>query len=634
MGDKTVKKAIALILGFSMVLPLAACSTETVDTTESSIDTTEETFDYKYQKYANMTPEEIVAELTLEQKAAQMVQPITYILQDDKDGMKKNCYGSVYADEGMYTAEEWCELIDGYQREAIESDAGIPYLVGEDCVHGMAYCNGSVIFPHNIGQGSANDEELAYQVGLITADEAKKCHIIWNLYPCVAQSVDPRWGRTYETYSSDLDTITRLSTAYTRGLIDGGMIVCAKHFFGDGNVIYGTGEKSDYPRLIDRGETDLTPEEINALLNVYQAQIDAGVQTIMVSYTTLNGKKMHEQSEYIWKLKNEMGFEGFVVSDYQAIGNTSPATYEEQVISAINCGIDMLMEGKRYAEAKQIIVDAVNSGKITEDRINDAVTRIIKVKKEAGLFEDPMCEHLDIVQPETGSAEYRAVAEKLVEESLVLIKNEEDLLPLKEGMKVYVVGPSSNNERAQCGGWTMGWIGSREDKIDGVTTVREAFVKYAADYGIEVITDSERAGEADVVVLCVGEEAYAEWHGDTADLELCGSSGLGGNKRAIAEAEALGKPVVACIIAGRNVIINESDYEAWDSIVMCYLPGSEGKGITDVLCGCSNFTGKLPSPWYSSIDQIGTSDCLFERGYGLAYPDGFVPRTEPVSVYD
>lgn len=629
-----MKKAIALILGFSMVLPLAACSTETVDTTESSIDTTEETFDYKYQKYANMTPEEIVAELTLEQKAAQMVQPITYILQDDKDGMKENCYGSVYADEGMYTAEEWCELIDGYQREAIESDAGIPYLVGEDCVHGMAYCNGSVIFPHNIGQGSANDEELAYQVGLITADEAKKCHIIWNLYPCVAQSVDPRWGRTYETYSSDLDTITRLSTAYTRGLIDGGMIVCAKHFFGDGNVIYGTGEKSDYPRLIDRGETNLTPEEINALLNVYQAQIDAGVQTIMVSYTTLNGKKMHEQSEYIWKLKNEMGFEGFVVSDYQAIGNTSPATYEEQVISAINCGIDMLMEGKRYAEAKQIIVDAVNSGNITEDRINDAVTRIIKVKKEAGLFEDPMCEHLDIVQPETGSAEYRAVAEKLVEESLVLIKNEEDLLPLKEGMKVYVVGPSSNNERAQCGGWTMGWIGSREDKIDGVTTVREAFVKYAADYGIEVITDSERAGEADVVVLCVGEEAYAEWHGDTADLELCGSSGLGGNKRAIAEAETLGKPVVACIIAGRNVIINESDYEAWDSIVMCYLPGSESKGITDVLCGCSNFTGKLPSPWYSSIDQIGTSDCLFERGYGLAYPDGFVPRTEPVSVYD
>ncbi|MBP5331065.1 MAG: glycoside hydrolase family 3 protein, partial [Lachnospiraceae bacterium] len=383
-----MKKSIAMLLGISMLLPLASCKADvdTETTTEQVIETTEETYDFKYQKYAGMTPEEIVADLTLEQKAAQMVQPIQYKFVKETGSMKTNCYGTVYADEGMMTAEEWRNLSDGYQTEAIESEAGIPFLLAQDDAHGVGYCINAVYFPHNIGQGAANDEELAYQAGLITAEEAKQCHMLWNLYPCVAQSSDPRWGRNYECYSSDLETIIRLSTAYTRGLIDGGVIACAKHYFGDGNVVYGTGEKSDYPRLIDRGDAQLSDAEINELIKVYQAQIDAGVQTIMVSYSSLNGVKMHENGEYIWKLKNEMGFEGFVVSDLMAIENTSPSTYEEQVISAINCGIDMLMEGQRYEEAKKIIADAVSSGKITEERINDAVTRIIKVKKDAGLF--------------------------------------------------------------------------------------------------------------------------------------------------------------------------------------------------------------------------------------------------------
>ena len=580
-----------------------------------------------------MTPEEIVADLTLEQKAAQMVQPIVYNI--DESVMKDNCYGSVYGEEGMLTAAEWRTLVDGLQVSAINSEAGIPYLLAQDDVHGVGYCVNAVYFPHNIGIGAANDEELAYQMGLITADEARQCHMMWNLYPCVAQSNDPRWGRNYECYGSDLDTITRLSTAYTRGLIDGGVIACAKHYFGDGNVVYGTGEASGiYHRIIDRGDAQLTQGEIDELLKVYQAQIDAGVQTIMVSYSSLNGLKMHENGEYIWKLKNEMGFEGFVVSDSMALENTSPATYEEQVISGINCGIDMLMEGERFAEAKQIIVDAVNSGKITEERINDAVTRIIKVKKEAGLFDDPLCENLTTVQSETGSMDYRAVAEKLVEESLVLLKNDNDVLPIKEGSKVYITGPAADLARSQCGGWTMGWTQSPERDIAGVTTILEAFERYAKDYGIEVITDPERAEEADIVILCVGEQAYAEWLGDSIDMELCGKYGLGNNRKAIDAVKELGKPVVTCIIAGRQVILDEDDYSSWDSVVMCYLPGSEGKGISDVLCGCADFTGRLPEPWYGSIDQIGTDECVFATGYGLSYPEGFAPRTEPVAVPD
>ena len=489
-------------------------------------------------------------------------------------------------------------------------------------------------FPHNIGIGAANDEELVYQMGRITAEETKQCHMLWNLFPCVAQSNDPRWGRTYECISSDLNTITRLSTAYTRGLIDGGVIACAKHYFGDGNVLYGTGEESDYIRLLDRGNAVLSDQQIKELLSVYQAQIDAGVQTIMVSYSSLNGVKMHENSEYIWKLKTDMGFQGIIVSDSMAIKGTSPETYEEQVISAVNCGMDMLMEGIRYDETRQIIINAVTNGRILLERIDDAATRIIRVKKNVGLFEDPFCINMTAGLEEPGSMKHRAVAEQLVEKSLVLLKNENRILPLKKGTKVYITGPSADDPRAQCGGWTMGWNASPTKNIPGVTTILEAFVRYADTYDIEVITDPSQAETADVVLLCVGEQAYAEWFGDTYDLSLCGKKGLGGNRTAMDAVKSLGKPTVTCIIAGRHVLIEKDDYNQWDSLVMCYLPGSEGKGISDVLCGCSDFSGRLPEPWYESVNQIGQDECWFEIGYGMSYQDGFVPVKEPEAVPD
>ena len=619
-----MKKALTLLLVFSMILPIAACRpAETQITTE----TTENIYEYKYQRYATMSPEEIVAELTLEQKAAQMVQPL--LKNTDVQGMQDYCYGSIYGDEGVHTAEEWSEIIDEYQKAAIESEPGIPFLLAQDDVHGVGYCVGAVYFPHNIGIGAANDEELAYQMGLITANEAKQCHMMWNLYPCVAQSADPRWGRTYECYSSDIETIKRLSTAYTRGLVDGGVVACSKHFFGDGNVVFGTGDHEEYSylSLIDRGDASLSEEEINALLSVYQAQIDAGVQTIMVSYSSLNGVKMHENAEYIWKLKNEMGFEGFVVSDSMAIQYTSPDTYEEQVITAINSGIDMLMEGEKFAQARQIIVDSVENGKITAERVDDAVTRIIKVKKDVGLFDDPFCQNIS-VSSEVGSGDSRAVAEQLVEKSLVLLKNDNNTLPIKEGSKVVIMGPASDNRTAQVGGWTLGWNKSPIGGIDGVTTIKKAFMDNAEEYGIEVITDPNRFDEADLIILCIGEESYAEWFGDTTDLSLNGNTCLSNNMDSIYKAREYGKPVVTCIVAGRQLFLGKSYYDTWDSVVMCYLPGSEGKGVSDVLCGYADFTGRLPSPWYGSNRQIiGLEDSVFERGYGLSYGEDFVPRT-------
>ncbi len=646
-----MKKLIAALLAFTMLFSVAcdgkskgtSASDNPSDTSsevsekpsETAVPFPSDQYEYKYQWYATMTPEDITSTLTLEQKAAQMVQPILYMVsQDEEAPFRTYDYGSLYGDEGQFTAEEWRTMIDGYQKEAIESEAGIPYLVAQDNVHGVGYCIDAVYFPHNIGVGAANDEDLAYQMGRIAADEARQCHILWNLYPCVAQSSDPRWGRNYECYSSDLDTIKRLSTAYTKGLIDGGVVATAKHFFGDGNVLIGTGEKSDFWRLIDRGDARLSEEEINELLKVYQAQIDAGVQVIMVSYSSLNGTKMHENKEYLEKLRTEMGFTGVIMSDSMAIQNTSPETFEEQVISAVNCGIDLLMEGIRYDDARTIIIDAVNDGKITMERIDEAVTRIIRLKKDAGVFDDPLCENLITEKQEVGSVDYREVAEKLVEESLVLVKNEKDTLPLKEGTKVYITGPAADNPRAQCGGWTMGWNQSPEKDIQGVTTIKEAFERYAEDYGIEVITDPNEAEKADVVLLCVGENAYAEWNGDATTFMLCTDLGLPDNRDSIEAAKALGKPTVTCIVAGRQLIIDAADFDSWDSIVMCYLPGSEGKGISDVLCGCSDFTGRLPEPWYSSSKQIGTQECMLERGYGLSYPDGFIPREEPAFVFD
>ena len=571
----------------------------------------------KYKNYASMTAEQILAQLSLEEKANQMALPEIRVVTDDN--MKQHCYGGVLSKVEPLTSSQWRTTIDNIQKDSIESATGIPIIYGQDEVHGVYACLNAVVFPHNINAGAANDKELMYRVGQITADEAKLCHMLWTYSPCVAQSVDPRWGRTYESYGSDLGRITELSTSFTKGMKDGGLIVCAKHFFADGNVGYGTGEQGDIKMIIDRGDATLTDAQIDELLKVYKAQIEAGAQTIMISHSAVNGVKMHENKKYIEKLKNELGFKGFIVSDWNSVQNTSADTYEQQIINSVNAGIDMFMEVDTADEVVSTIVKAVNDGKISQERIDDAALRIIKVKKDAGVFDDPMFEKLQTKQTEVGSDEYRKVAQELVEKSLVLVKNDNKVLPLKKGAKVYITGPAADHAQAQCGGWTLEWNASPEKDIAGATTILGGFEKLAQQYGITVITDKSKASEADVVIVCVGEQSYAEWYGDTEDLKLCGSHGLEGNAEAIKEAKDLGKPTVACIIAGRNVILDEADVKGWDGIVMCYLPGSEGQGVANVLCGGAKFTGTLPSPWYSDLKQIGTKDCWLKQGYGLKY---------------
>ena len=566
--------------------------------------------------FSGKSPEEIAAELTLEQKIAQMLQAACYTA--DYEDMKDWDLGSVFSrPNGSFpTAREWQETVRKYQEAALSSDTGLPMVYGQDDVHGVNYCKGAVIFPHNIGLGAANDPALMEEIGRAVADEAKMTGMLWNFAPCLAVSTDPRWGRTYESFSSETDIVSALGAAYTRGLTGEGVAACAKHFFADGSETWGTGTEG---RLIDRGSAELTQDQIDDLLSVYKAQIEAGAQTIMLSYGRVNGTLMHENAEYIKILREEMGFKGLIVTDYEAVQYNSGDSMKDKLCAAINAGADMLMEPDHYREDAALILEAVEEGRIPESRIDEAVTRILQLKTDLGLLEDPMQENIQTLQGETGSESYRQLAQKAVEESLVLLKNEGTLLPLKEGMKVYVTGPAADNDRAQCGGWTQAWQGA-EVPVEGTTTILQGLREACAEKNIQILTDPAEAPDADLTLLLVGEDAYAEWHGDSRDLSLTGSFGLAGNKEAIEEAKRLrdeyGIPTTACIVAGRQVMIRPY-LDDWDSLVMCYLPGTEGSGVASVLVGDASFHGRLPMPWYASTDQIGSEESLFPAGYGI-----------------
>ena len=457
-------------------------------------------------------------------------------------------------------------------------------------------------------------------MGKIVGEEMKQTGMIWNFSPCVAAAQDPRWGRTYESYSSNLETVTKLSTAYIKGLVEAGVMPCVKHFIADGNEAYGTGEDD---KLMDRGDATLNEEQINDLLNVYKECIASGANTVMINHGSINGVKLHENKELITdKLKGEMGFQGMVVSDWESIHNISGENLEEQTIIAINAGIDMLMEPERYGDCRQYIIDAVNSGRITMERVDDAVYRILSVKKQMGVLDDPMQENVTKEVTEVGTDAYREVARQLVEKSLVLLKNEDSVLPLKKGMKIFVTGPAANDTGVQCGGWTVEWLGGRDNGgnkyVEGATTILEGLEAIAEEYDLTIITEEAQASEADITLLCIGEQPYAEWYGDTEDLSITGALGLPENEEAIELAKNLGKKTVTLLVAGRNVIFDEYSND-WDAVVMCYLPGSEADGVANVLCGKSEFAGKLAMPWYKSVEDIDKKEYLYDIGYGLTY---------------
>ncbi|MDA3844973.1 MAG: glycoside hydrolase family 3 protein [Vallitaleaceae bacterium] len=644
-----MKRWISFLLVI-MMLMVVGCESESTDSSNESDSYTENTIDsnadedtqaeatgdidqdetinidLRYMDSALPVQERVsslLSNMTVEDMIGQMIQGemsavSAYSMTTYKLGSVLSGGGSV---PGNNTIEAWQELITTLQTAAMETTLAIPMLYGIDAVHGHSNVKEAVIYPHNIGLGAANNEALIYEMGLAVGDEMKLTNILWNFSPCVAISADPRWGRTYESYSSDSVIVTNLGLAYMQGLQDAGVVGTAKHYAGDGAVAYGTGDGGN---IIDRGDTIMSEEAFRETqLAPYKVLVDAGVDTVMISFSRFNGLHMHENGYLINDvLKGEMGFEGLVVSDWEGINALPYPSLEDKVAVSINAGIDMLMQPYNFTEVFMAMLSAYDNGDISLERLQDANRRILTVKMNAGLFEDPYGENIVTVADSLGSDGYRALAKELVSESLVLLKNEMQVLPLQAGQKVFAYGPAIDDIGVQSGGWTRTWQGST-DKVSGSewmngTTILEGLESYGAEMDIEIITNKDRMNEADVMILAIGEKPYAEMQGDTMDLSIVGSFGLSGNQEAIDLAKSWNKPVVALIVAGRQVLIDEFIND-WDAVVMCYLPGTEGDGVADVLVGNRDFSGTLPMPWYMSVDDIGINnpELLFELGYGL-----------------
>lgn len=621
-------KFLAVLMALLLVLP--ACSNKAKTEQPQENLNNQQEVEQEDLRYLDATlpieerVESLLGQMSLMEKAGQMLQGERNRVSTQE--MTSLRMGSVLSGGGSYpgnnTLKDWNDMFRQLQEAALKTTHKIPMIYGIDAVHGHSNLKGAVIFPHNIGLGAANDPELMYQMGAAVAEEMKLTNSLLNFSPCVALGMDPRWGRVYESFSTDTEIVTSLAEAYLKGLTDHGVAATAKHYIADGATTYGTGEING---LLDRGDSRLTEEELREFhLPPYQAMVDGGVQFIMPSYSSFNGLKMHEHKYLITDvLKTELGFQGVVISDYEAMNALSGSNFEAKLTNAINAGVDMLMEPNNYKDAINAIINSTNKGKISEERIDDAVRRILTVKFQMGLFEDPYQEKLTHEVTELGSEQYRSIAKQLVEKSLVLLKNENQLLPLKQGQKIYVTGPAMDDMGMQCGGWTISWQGQLDGengKVTEGTTILEGLKEYAQTYGAEIITDQERAGEADLVIMAIGEVPYAEFEGDTTDLSITGKKAHPENQTTIDFVESLDKPVVTLIIAGRNVML-EDYMDQWDSIVICYLPGSEGDGIASVLFGEKSFMGKLAMPYYRKAEDIGKKDVelLFDIGYGLTY---------------
>ena len=553
-----------------------------------------------------------LSDLTLEEKVGQMIQV-------ERSGLSLSRVealgiGSVLSGGGSVpgngSISAWNEMMTDYKEASSSSSSGIPVIYGIDAVHGNNNVPMATIFPHNIGIGAANDPELLRKIGQVTAEEMKVIGAHMNFAPAVSVIRDKRWGRTYEGYSEDPEIVSKLGASYIEGLRNAGIIATAKHFIGDGYVEYGTGEGEN---LIDRGDVIMPIDEMMAIYGpVYQSAIDAGVDAVMVSFSSVGGEKMHG-NEYLLTtvLRAEMNFDGVVISDWEGI-HALPGLLEDQVVKSVNAGIDLLMQPYNGEEVYNALLSAARDGRISEERINEAVSRILDMKQKAGLLEV----HAETAEYKMGSDFAIATAREAVAKSQVLLKNE-GVLPLKEDQSVYVMGPASDNIGIQSGGWTLEWQGTMSEQFLWGDSILDAF-RQTSNSVVDSPTD------ADVIVLVIGEKPYAEMFGDTDDASLSGPLSLNSNLKAVELAKTYGKPVVTLIVAGRPLEIEEH-LNDWDALVMSFLPGTEALGITDVLYGKVPFTGKLPITWpketggfdITFMDTDRTAEILFPLGYGL-----------------
>jgi len=543
------------------------------------------------------------------------------------------------------TAAAWADLVDSYQTGALATRLQIPMIYGMDCVHGHAKVIGATVFPHNIGLGATRDPALVQQTGAITAQEMTATGIQWTFAPALSVTRDQRWGRAYESFGEDPALVTSMTTAIS-GLQGGGLslpdtvLATAKHFVGDGGAVFGTGNNPG-GTPIDRGDDQMTDAALRAIhLAPYSSALTRGVGSVMASFSSVNGVKMHASSNYLTTvLKGEMAFSGFVVSDWQAIDQLT-GTFADKVRTSVNAGVDMFMMPDSYRTFITTLRDEVNAGRVTQARIDDAVRRILTKKFELGLFEAPMANRSGASQ--IGSTAHRNVARQAVRESLVLLKNTGSFLPLSPTTTVCVTGNGADNLRAQMGAWTLGWqqpliTPTGTSILQGVTQVVGAarVVSSGCQVGIRVVSETL--------------QSYAEWFGDDTDPDHDGSGTCTATNGC-----------VVVVLGGRPLDIQGLVADAnTKAIVMAWYPGSEGLGVAEVLYGVggANFTGKLPVTWKvdatetpvvwcdanvaNSCGDVGDhysntasppATVLFPYGFGLSYGPPNVPPTVNITA--
>ncbi|HZL80132.1 MAG TPA: glycoside hydrolase family 3 protein [Candidatus Limnocylindrales bacterium] len=559
----------------------------------------------------------LLAQMTLDEKIGQMVQVDSGALKD-KAYVRKYFLGSVLSGGNAdppngNTARDWLKFVAQFQKPALQTRLKIPLIYGIDAVHGHNNIDGAVIFPHNIGLGATHDPKLVERAGRVTAEEVAGTGIRWAFAPCITVPQDAHWGRTYEGYSDNTALVSELGAAATLGLqgeklsaAPTSVLACAKHFIGDGGTTNG----------IDQGNAVCDEAALRELyLPPYRAAIQAGVGSIMVSYSSWNGAKMHGNKYLLTDvLKGELAFRGFLVSDWAAIDQLSP-DYKSDIEQSINAGLDMIMipngPGKtnNYVEFINDLKVLVAEGKVSQARIDDAVRRILRIKFALGLFESTATGSK--LTAAIGSPEHRAVARECVRESLVLLKNEKNVLPLAKKMKrLAVVGAAADDLGMQCGGWTIDWQGRFGKVTHGGTTLLAAIRQTVSpDTKIMFSANGNRIKGADAVIVVIGEKPYAEGPGDRTDLNLSAAAAA-----LVAKAKATGAPVVTILFSGRPLVLNSALADS-DVFIAAWLPGTEGLGMTDVLFGDFKFTGKSPRNWPGSNDKSARP--VFSSGFGL-----------------
>jgi len=575
----------------------------------------------------------ILAKMTLDEKIGQMTQPDQVFLKDVSD-IQKYYLGSLLSGgdsdpKAGNSLEAWTEMVDKYQAEALKTRLAIPLLYGVDAVHGHSNVLNAVIFPHNIGLGCMRNPQLVEKAARITAEEVRATGINWAFAPCVAVPRDERWGRTYEGFGETPELARILGEAAVRGFQGSNLNnplsvpACAKHFVGDGGTVFGSGTPRGRDRLLDQGDVRLDEKTLREIhLQGYISTVKAGVATIMPSYSSWNGQKCSGSRRLMTEiLKNELGFEGFLVSDYAAL-NQLPGDYKSQIEQSINAGMDMVMVPDKYQQFISTLKTLVNEGTVTMSRIDDAVARILRVKFAMGLMDkgrSPLADKK--LQKSFGSAEHRQVARECVRQSLVLLKNENKTLPISKGVtRIHVAGKNADDIGNQCGGWTITWQGRSGNVTPGGTTILKAIENTVSkDTKVTFSKDGTGAEGAAIGIAVVGETPYAEGRGDRTDLALAKE-----DVAAIENMKKAGIPVVVIVVSGRPMIIDQM-LDKSDAFVAAWLPGTEGQGVADVIFGDYKPTGKLSHSWPRSMSQIPVNvgdanyDPLIKYGFGLSY---------------